>query len=195
MATKSTDTIKYKNIIKKSLLNCPELLYSFGDKELEAELYDKNGNLLIDHSTGELTGEVDRYFGDNSHIRQMLYFPEAQVTVESYLCYQVMFDEIPRYQNTQKYTQIIFTVFVNGLSATDKLTGLPRHDLIATIIRERFNWSNIFGMQAKLISSKESTTDNNFLVRTLTFQITDVNSITYTPFNESTYTHNYKVRR
>lgn len=46
----------------------------------------------------------------------------------------------------------------------DKLTGIPRHDLIASIIRERFNWSNIFGMQTHLISSRESTTDNNYIV-------------------------------
>ena len=40
-------------------------------------------------------------------------------------------------------------------------------------------------MQAKLISNKESVTDNNYLVRTLVFQIYDINSITNTPYNES----------
>ena len=40
-------------------------------------------------------------------------------------------------------------------------------------------------MQAKLISNKESITDNNYLVRTLVFQIYDINSITNTPYNGS----------
>ena len=188
--TPDDDNIKYKNIIRKALLNCPELLYALNNKELESELFDEDGNLLIDKDTGELLGEVDRYFGDNSSIRPSLFIPDTQTTVNSYVCYQVMFDELPRYQNIYKYNEIIFNIFVNGKDRTDKLTGIPRHDLIASIIRERFNWSSIFGMQSKLISSKESITDNDYVVRTLIFQIEDTNSIVYTPFDENSYIRN-----
>ena len=188
--TPDDDNIKYKNIIRKALLNCPELLYALNNNELEPELFDEDGNLLIDEDTGELLGEVDRYFGDNSNIRPSLFIPDTQTTVNSYVCYQVMFDELPRYQNIYKYNEIIFNIFVNGKDRTDKLTGIPRHDLIASIIRERFNWSSIFGMQSKLISSKESTTDNNYVVRTLIFQIEDTNNIVYTPFDENSYIRN-----
>ena len=188
--TPDDDNIKYKNIIRKALLNCPELLCALNNKELESELFDEDGNLLIDKDTGELLGEVDRYFGDNSNIRPSLFIPDTQTTVNSYVCYQVMFDELPRYQNIYKYNEIIFNIFVNGKDRTDKLTGIPRHDLIASIIRERFNWSSIFGMQSKLISSKESITDNNYVVRTLIFQIEDTNGIVYTPFDEDSYIRN-----
>ena len=188
--TPDDDNIKYKDIIKKALLHCPELLCALNNKELESELFDDDGNLLIDKDTGELLGEVDRYFGDNSNIRPSLFIPDTQTTVNSYVCYQVMFDELPRYQNIYKYNEIIFNIFVNGKDRTDKLTGIPRHDLIASIIRERFNWSSIFGMQSKLISSKESTTDNDYVVRTLIFQIEDTNNIVYTPFDENSYIRN-----
>ena len=188
--TPDDDNIKYKDIIRKALLNCPELLYALNNKELESELFDEDGNLLIDKDTGELLGEVDRYFGDNSNIRPSLFIPDTQTTVNSYVCYQVMFDELPRYQNIYKYNEIIFNIFVNGKDRTDKLTGIPRHDLIASIIREKFNWSSIFGMQSKLISSKESTTDNDYVVRTLIFQIEDTNNIVYTPFDENSYIRN-----
>ena len=184
------DNIKYKDIIRNALLSCPELLYALNNKELEPELFDEDGNLLIDKDTGELLGEVDRYFGDNSSIRPSLFIPDTQTTVNSYVCYQVMFDELPRYQNIYKYNEIIFNIFVNGKDRTDKLTGIPRHDLIASIIRERFNWSSIFGMQSKLISSKESITDNDYVVRTLIFQIEDTNGIVYTPFDENSYIRN-----
>ena len=193
--TPDDDNVKYKNIIRKALLNCPELLYALNNNELESELFDEDGNLLIDKTTGELLGEVDRYFGDNSSIRPSLFIPDTQTTVNSYVCYQVMFDELPRYNHIQKYTQITFTIFVNGKDRTDKLTGIPRHDLIASIIREKFNWSNIFGMQTHLISSKESITDNNYLVRTLIFQVTDTNGITYTPPNGKPTVINKQVRR
>ena len=182
--TPDDDNIRYKEKIHDALLSNAELLYALNNEELESELFDEDDNLLIDEKTGELLGEVDRYFGDNSNIRPYLFIPDTQTDVKHYVCYQVAFDELPRYQNVQKYTEITFNIFVNGKDRTDKLTGIPRHDLIASIIREKFNWSNIFGMQTHLISSKESVTDNNYLVRTLIFQITDVNSITYTPFGE-----------
>lgn len=183
-STPDDDNIRYKEKIHDALLNNVELLYALNNKELESELFDEDDNLLINEDTGELIGEVDRYFGDNSNIRPYLFIPDTQDEVKHYVCYQIMFDELPRYSNIQKYTEITFNIFVNGKDRTDKLTGIPRHDLIASIIREKFNWSNIFGMQTHLISSKESVTDNNYLVRTLIFQITDVNSITYTPLGE-----------
>ena len=183
-STPDDDNIRYKEKIHDALLSNVELLYALNNEELESELFDEDNNLLIDEETGELLGEVDRYFGDNSNIRPYLFIPDTQTDVKHYVCYQVAFDELPRYQNVQKYTEITFNIFVNGKDRTDKLTGIPRHDLIASIIREKFNWSNIFGMQTHLISSKESVTDNNYLVRTLIFQITDVNSITYTPLGE-----------
>lgn len=181
--TPDDDNIRYKEKIHDALLSNAELLYALNNEELESELFDGD-KLNIDEETGELLGEVDRYFGDNSNIRPYLFIPDTQTDVKHYICYQVMFNELPRYQNIQKYTEITFNIFVNGKDRTDKLTGIPRHDLIASIIREKFNWSNIFGMQTHLISSKESVTDNNYLVRTLIFQITDVNSITYTQLGE-----------
>ena len=192
--TPDDDNIRYKEKIHDALLNNAELLYALNNEELESELFDEDDNLLIDEETGELLGEVDRYFGDNSNIRPYLFIPDTQTDVKHYVCYQVAFDELPRYSKIQKYTEITFNIFVNGKDRTDKLTGIPRHDLIASIIRERFNWSNIFGMQTHLISSKESVTDNNYLVRTLIFQIVDTNGIVTTQNGKTSIT-NYQLRR
>ena len=188
--TPDDDNIRYKEKIHDALLNNAELLYALNNEELESELFDEDDNLLIDEETGELLGEVDRYFGDNSNIRPYLFIPDTQTDVKHYVCYQVAFDELPRYSNIQKYTEITFNIFVNGKDRTDKLTGIPRHDLIASIIREKFNWSSIFGMQTHLISSKESVTDNNYLVRTLVFQVLDLNGIVNTPYKNETYIRN-----
>ena len=187
--TPDDDNIRYKEKIHDALLNNAELLYALNNEELESELFDGN-ELNIDKETGELLGEVDRYFGDNSNIRPYLFIPDTQTDVKHYVCYQVAFDELPRYSNIQKYTEITFNIFVNGKDRTDKLTGIPRHDLIASIIREKFNWSSIFGMQTHLISSKESVTDNNYLVRTLVFQVLDLNGIVNTPYGDETYIRN-----
>lgn len=77
----------------------------------------------------------------------------------------------------------------------DEETDIPRHDLIASIIRERFNWSSIFGRQVHIISTKESLTDTHFLTRTLIFQLVDTNGLVNTPYGGKTQTINYQVRR
>lgn len=196
--TPDDENIQYKKKIEKALMLNPCLLYALNEKSLESELFDEDGNINWewneDTKEYEPIGEWDRYFGSNSNIRPFLFIPDTQTEVKHYICYQVSFDETPRYQDTLKYTTITFTIFVHGNDRVDKLTRIPRHDLIASIIRERFNWSNIFGMQTHLISSKESTTDNNYLVRTLVFQGIDTNGIVNTT-NGKTSLSNYQLRR
>lgn len=196
--TTDDENIQYKKKIEKALMLNPCLLYALNEKSLESELFDDDGNINWewneDTKEYEPLGEWDRYFGGTSNIRPYLFIPDTQTEVKHYICYQVSFDKMPRYQDTLKYTNITFTIFVHGNDRNDKLTGIPRHDLIASIIRERFNWSNIFGMQTHLVSSKESTTDNNYLVRTLVFQVVDTNGIHKTTDKKSSII-NYGIRR
>ena len=196
--TPDDENIQYKKKIEKALMLNPCLLYALNEKSLESELFDDDGNINWewneDTKEYEPLGEWDRYFGGTSNIRPYLFIPDTQTEVKHYICYQVSFDEMPRYQDTLKYTNVTFTIFVHGNDRYDKLTGIPRHDLIASIIRERFNWSNIFGMQTHLVSSKESTTDNNYLVRTLVFQVVDTNGIHKTTDKKSSIM-NYGIRR
>ena len=196
--TPDDENIQYKKKIEKALMLNPCLLYALNEKSLESELFDDDGNINWEWNEEtkeyEPLGEWDRYFGGTSNIRPYLFIPDTQTEVKHYICYQVSFDEMPRYQDTLKYTNVTFTIFVHGNDRNDKLTGIPRHDLIASIIRERFNWSNIFGMQTHLVSSKESTTDNNYIVSTLVFQVVDTNGIVKTT-NGITSTNNYQLRR
>lgn len=197
--TPDDDVILYKQKIKKALLSNPCLLYALHDKKLESELFDKNGNINWEWNEEtkeyEALGEWDRYFGESSLIRPFLFFPDTQTTVKCYICYQVGFRDTIRYQPGLKETQITFTIFVHGDDRMDKLTGIPRHDLIASIIRERFAWSNIFGMQTYLAQNTEQTVDNNYVARTLVFQLTDLNSKISTPYSGKTSITNYGVRR
>ena len=197
--TPDDDVILYKQKIKKALLSNPCLLYALHDKKLESELFDKNGNINWEWNEEtkeyEPLGEWDRYFGESSLIRPFLFIPDTQTTVKCYMCYQVGFRDTVRYQPGLKDTQITFTIFVHGDDRMDKLTGIPRHDLIASIIRERFAWSNIFGMQTYLVQNTEQTVDDNYVARTLVFQLTDLNSKAITPYGGKTSITNYGVRR
>ena len=197
--TPDDENIQYKKKIEKALMLNPCLLYTLNEKSLESELFDDDGNINWkwneDTKEYEPLGEWGRYFGSNSNIRPFLFIPDTQTEVKHYICYQVAFDETPRYQDTLKYTTITFTIFVHGNDRMDKFTGIPRHDLIASIIRERFNWSNIFGMQAHLTQNYEQTVDNNYVARYLTFQLTDLNSSVQTTYGGQSQMINKKKRR
>lgn len=173
------DSCYFKEKIKQELLHCPELLYALHDTNLESELFDEDGNLNIDEN-GDPLGEWDRYFGDTGSIRPYIFVPETQDHVRSYVCYQVKFSEVPKFNTIEKYGLIKFTIYVRGSDGIDADTGIPRHDLIASIIREKFNWSNVFGIQCHLIDRSEGITDTNYISHTLTFQTTNLNSIVKT---------------
>ena len=191
------ENIQYKKKIEKALMLNPCLLYTLNEKSLESELFDDDGNINWkwneDTKEYEPIGEWERYFGSNSNIRPFLFIPDTQTEVKHYICYQTSFNESPRYNAIEKYAQITFTIFVHGNDRMDKSTGIPRHDLIASILRERINWTNIFGTHCELVSNRESTTDNNYLVRTLIFQLTALKNISQTQNNKSCVINN-KVR-
>ena len=184
--TPDDDNIRIKEQIKDTFLNCPELLYAIHNKELESELFDEDGNLNIDED-GNLTGEVDRYFGENANIRPFLFIPETQDEVKNYVCYQTSYSDLVRYNDKEKKLIVTFTIFVNGKDSIDKLTNVPRHDLIASIIREKFAWIGLEISTTTPFGDKESTTDNNYLVRTLQYEVTLPNSICKTEGKNTFY--------
>lgn len=188
------ENIKYKEIIRQKLLNCPELLYALHEPDLETELFNDDGTIKMDED-GNLIGEVSEFFGTTKNIRPYIFMPETQEHVKHIVCYQVSFEEVGRNNNFQKTTLVTFTIFCQEQDIVDELTGIPRHDLIASILRDKFNWANTFGAQSKLVSSKESITDNHYLVRTLVFQITDLNGTVTTSYGGKPQFTNYKLRR
>ncbi len=171
---------RFKTKIKEKLLTCPELLYALNNKEYKSELFDENGNINTD-------GEWDMYFGYS--IRPYIpYIQEVQHNTDNFLCYEVSFNEIPKYNTIECYMDVTFVALCSTepQQAIDSLTGLPRHDLIGSIIREKFNWSNIFGTQCHMVSNQARVTDSKFLTRTIIFQCTLPNSIIKTPYKDQT---------
>ncbi len=162
------DGVRYKEIIKQELIHCPELLYALNNEELVGELINPDGTINTE-------GDWDLYFNDS--IRPYLFFPESQTTAKNFLCYKVEFDEIPRYNKFEKIGHITFVVLCDVKNIIDFETGIARHDLIASILRERFNWSNIFGTQCKIVNNKETITDTNYVTRTIIFELTTPNSV------------------
>lgn len=190
--TPDDDNIRIKNQIYHTLLSCPELLYVLHRNDLESRLFDEDGNINWDSETHEPLGEWDAYFGESGSIRPFLFIPETQTEVRHYLCYQVDSDENVRYNDSEKLLEVTFTIFVHEGDRIDQLTGLPRHDLIASIIRENFAWIGLEIPTLVPVYNKESTTDNHYVVRTLKYQCTLPNDLVKTNSSGTTF---YKNKR
>lgn len=176
------DNTRYKQIIYKAFLECPELLYAINEDKYECELFNDDGTINYD-------GEWDLYFSDSSrdgNIRPYMFIPQTQTEVHNYICYQTHFEESPRYNSVEKYGLITFNIIVHGLDRIDKSTGIPRHDLLGAIIKEQINWTNLFGTQCHIISDKETITDNDYIIRTLVFRVTVLNNIVQSTYNNET---------
>lgn len=142
------DNIKLKQQIKKRLLEDKYIIHVLNNKELE-----------------EAEAEPDDYFGVN--IRPAYIIPETQTNVQNYICFETAQE---RYRGVMKSQQIIFYILCDDKNVMDKDTSLPRHDLLAALITDIFNYGRFLGGRFMLISDKPSVTDNHYLTRTLIFQ-------------------------
>jgi len=152
------DNIYFKELIKKTLLKSDKLIYVLNNKE------------LLDAEAGN-----DEYF--NISIFPYLKVPEIDSKVSNFLCYSTSFESNSNQNKLMKYGTIVFEILCNFENAIDNETGITRHDLIGSIIRELFNWTNIFGNQIMLVANVESTVNDKFSKRTLVFEITNNNGI------------------
>lgn len=152
-----SDNVRYKEIIKKSLIDNPYIIYLLNNKELEDEDADPSDYL------------------DVNILPYYLIHP-TQHNVQNFICYEVGFRELERYNSKMKLLQITFYILCEEKNNIEKSTGIARHDLLAAIIHDIFNWSNLFGGQIHCVSDLPSVTDNDYATRTIIFeQLTDNN--------------------
>lgn len=152
-----SDDIRYKEIIKKSLIDNPYIIYLLNNKELE-----------------ESEADPSDYIGIN--ILPFYLIHPTQHNVQNYICFDTEVRELDRYNSKMKQQRIIFYVLCEEKNNIEKSTGIARHDLIASIILDIFNWSNLFTEQVHCVSNIASVVDNDYACRTLVFeQYTDNN--------------------
>lgn len=169
------DNIRFKEIIKEKLLGNDKIIYVLNNKELS-----------------ESEAEVDDYFGVN--ILPYYVVPGTQHNAQNYVCYEVSFDEVDRYNKIIKMGQIIFYILCEEKTAIEEHTGIARQDLLAALITEEFNWSNFFGNQVHLVSDRPTVIDNHYPARTLIFEGQFTNSIAKTKDGKSMVINNYGTR-
>ena len=150
------DNIYYKEIIKNKLISNSKIIRTINNSDLDPDC------------------PAD-YVGEN--ILPFYLIEDTQTKVQNYICFDTSFTEVERYNDIMKLGQIMFWVICDVRSIYDKESGISRHDLLAALISDEFNYTNAFGTQVKLISDKPLIIDNRYVGRTLTFQQTTTNSI------------------
>lgn len=165
------DNIRIKEIIKQKLLANDDIIHVLDNKKLQ-----------------ESDAENDEYFGVN--ILDYYLIPDAQTTSQNFICYTVGYENVERnftnssrmYNDLQRHLHIVFVILCEKKNIKDRDTGIARHDLLAALVQNEFNFTNFFGRRCQLVSDNESTVDNNYLCRTLVFTQTTDNNVTKTQY-------------
>ena len=144
------DDVFYKELVKKELLKDDRLIYLLNNKELE-----------------DAEAENDEYFGVN--ILPMYLISPTQHSTKNFVCFETFVENVSRENSIIKYQELVFYVLCHESDLIVKECGSARHDLLASVLIDIFQGSNLFGNQMKLISNKPSTTDNDYATRTLIF--------------------------
>lgn len=146
-----SDDIMVKERIKRVLLDNIYILHVLHNKELE-----------------DAEAEADEYF--NTCILPYYNVHPTQTDVQNYICYEVNYDEVKRYNKSFKMLEIVFHILCHHEDLIDRETGVARHDLLAALLQDAFNYTNYFGSTIQLISDVSGNVDNDYASRVLVFQ-------------------------
>ena len=144
-----SDDVKCKETIKKLLLQNKYILHVLNNED-EKDL------------------EPEDYYLDN--ILPYYVVTETLSAVKHFLCFEVSYRDLVRYDDTRKQLQIIFYILINEHDAIEQDTGIARHDLIAALLQDQFNYTNYFGAKIQLVEDVAGAVDRDYILRTLTFQ-------------------------
>lgn len=149
------DIIRKKRIIIQKLYNDPDIITLLNNPHLE-------------------NCEPDEYVGINIYSFHRI--TPVQSTVKNFITFDIDDIDPAKYNSHMKQQHIIFRIFCHEDNVKTDLGG-DRHDLLAFCIRDIFNWSNLFGLQLKLVYNVSSVTDTEYSCRTLKFETITPNSL------------------
>lgn len=143
-------------------------------RQIKQMLIDDADILEVLHNPNIDIDSPDEFLDTN--IFGFIRIPNTQDTVRNFICFTVDDIEEHRFNEVMKLQDIQFVVICH-LSDMKTEYGIDRHDLLGYLIRDTINWTNLFGLQFKLIYNKESTIDGDYYCRTLKFEAIKPNSL------------------
>ena len=149
------DVARMKRQIKQRLIGDPDIVEALHNPEIDPDSPDE----LLDKNI----------FG-------FLRIPTTQDTIHNFICITIDDIEVSKFNEVIKVQNIQLTAICH-LDDMKTEYGIDRHDLLGYLISDLFQWTNMFGLQFKLVYDKESTIDSDYYCRTLKFEASKVNSL------------------
>lgn len=152
------DDITYdKMVILKDLFKDKDLIELLNNKELE-----------------KIDASPEDYY--NINIFSFLKIPKTQSVVKNFVCFEID-DTEEIYGNNVMISKLVRFRVVSHEDDIETEYGMNRHDLLALIIKDRFNWSNILGLQLKKIYDEGKVTENDYYYREIWYKTITPNSL------------------
>lgn len=142
------DICSAKRIIKEKLYSDPDVLEALDNPKLDPD-------------------EPDSYLDVN--IFDYIRIPNTTTDKMNYICFDIKQDSMTEPNNHLKNQLYYFNVYTHE-DCIKTPYGISRHDLLAYLIRDIFNYSNIFGTQLVLISNTPGVMDGYWSSRSLIFK-------------------------
>lgn len=162
------DIDRCKYVIMEELTNNQDILWTLHNEKLESicKKDKKNKKDVV------LNGDLYK----NESIFNFLKIPDIQDTVKNYICFEVNDTETSRNNASFIIRNIkIRTISHNVDYKTDY--GIARQDLLAAIIKYKFDWSNIFGLHIKKVQDQGFTTKDGYYYRDIVYETIAPNNL------------------
>lgn len=154
------DIFRYKYKIMKMLTSNQDILHALHNDKLCGKDEIINGDLYRDIC-----------------IFDFLKLPDLKDEVSNYICFEV---NDSGYGNMIEKKIVFRTVSHKDDHKTD--WGISRQDLLASIIKNEFDWSNAFGMHLEKVSDVGMIADDGFYYREIVYKASTPNN-TYNKVN------------
>lgn len=159
------DIIIAKRLIREKLYNDPDIIEALNNPDLNPE-------------------EPDSYMDEN--IFDYIRWPNTTTHVKNLICFDVKQDRLSYTNDHMKSQLYIFHVFCHEDDIKTPY-GMSRHDLLGYLIRDIFNFSNMFGLQLVEKSNEPGIAEGYYSSRLITFKTTTPNSL-----NQAVKTNKYE---
>lgn len=156
------DIDRYKYVIMKMLTGNADILRTLHNIKLEEKI------LNWDNPNGDIYRGVNIY--------DFLKIPDTQSEVKNYICFEVNDIEPMRFNDSFIIKHIIFRTISHDDDYKTEW-GISRHDLLATIIKSEFDWSNVFGSHIEKINDKGKIAENGYYYREFVYEVQTPNNL------------------
>lgn len=145
----------YKHKIMQMLTEDEDLISTLNNEELKGR-----------------NGDAYRFI----NIFNFLKIPDTQSTVKNFVCFEVNDVEQPRYTDGLMKKYLVFRT-VSHADDVQTDYGMARQDLLAAIIKNKFDWSQVFGMHLEKVQDYGKVTENGYYYREFIYETTTVNNL------------------